>query len=245
MDAKNINKPLARWTIGNVKPDGFKCLAESIESFTAFYDTDIAVCYNCNKEYLPKLPDRTLLINQHEHLNSCIATPKGVAWKLYPPRLAIDKHEIVIDNDILFEKRITQIDEFFNSDCTLLLQERALSRNYGQFEKHVPPQHAINSGIYGMPPGFSLQKYIDFYVLDEWQKNVVHDHEQNYTFDEQGILTVALLDYPRFIIIPQDIVTNCGTLYIKGNAMHFCGLNRLNFHRPFAEYKLSKIKIYL
>ena len=245
MDSKNVNRPLARWTIGPVKPDGFKCLVESIESFTAMYDVDIAVCYNCKKDELPKLPNQTLLINQHEYLNTSVASPKGVAWKLYPSRLNINTHEIVIDNDILFEKRIPQIDDFFNSDSTLLLQERASSRNYGKFDKHVPSQYAINSGIYGMPPNFNLQKYIDFYVLDEWQKNVSIEHEQNYTFDEQGFIAFALLDYQKFIIIPEDIITNCGMLYIEGHGLHFCGLNRMDLHKHYRYHKFSKIKIHL
>lgn len=147
--AKNMQKPLARWTIGNCTKDGLACLKASIESFQKFYDTNIVICYNCNREFLGDLAHKFEIIDQKNHLQIG-PEPKGVSWKLYPPRLNPEGHEIVIDNDIIFENKIDEIDMFFKSDVTLLLEGD--SRTYGRFEKHVPKGFQINSGIYGMPP---------------------------------------------------------------------------------------------
>jgi hypothetical protein len=236
-------KPLARWTIGPVKPDGFDCLWRSIESFTALYDVDVAICFNCERENLAEAYARFDLIDQRNYLNSCPVPPMGVAWKLYPPRLDPSRHEILIDNDIVFEKRVPQIDEFFESDCTLLLEDHA--RAYGRFEKHVPPGLQINSGIYGMPPGFDFDRFIKFYAGAGWERNALFENAESKTFDEQGLVAIGLLSYRRYVIIPATTVTNCEHYLINGHGHHFVGLNRRAFHRPYRLWKNSQLKIYL
>jgi hypothetical protein len=236
-------KPLARWTIGPVQPDGFRCLEESIHSFTKFYDLDVVVCFNCNPNNLAALVGKFPLIDQSKYINSCPVQPKGVAWKLYPPRLTVDRHELIIDNDIILSEKVPQIDEFLGSNSTLLLEEA--SRTYGRFEKFVPPKLCINSGIYGMPPYFDLQKYVDFYATDEWQKNALGEHDKSETFDEQGLIAFALSSHPNKIMIPATVIINCEHQLNSSKGMHFIGLNRRKFHFPFRLYKYSKTKQYL
>lgn len=215
-------KPLARWTIGAVNNAGFDCLLRSIDSFLHFYDVEPVVCFNCEEPPLLKVP----LYDQRIHRQATLQ-PRGVAWKLYPPRLAQDRHEILIDNDIIFRDRIPEIDHFFESDCTLLLE--GSSRNYGVFEKHVPPPYRINSGIYGMPPGFDFEKYFRFFAR-KWEENA---NKASVTFDEQGLVALALLNSPRFAIIPENVVTNCEYLLVLGKALHFVSLNRVQYHSPY------------
>jgi hypothetical protein len=231
---------VARWTIGSTTNAGFECLQRSIESFTQFYDVKVVICHNCPREMLPTLSAN--FVDQKKYLNSEIK-PKGVAWKLYPPRIAPDTHEIQIDNDIVFEEQIEEIDQFFAGDCTLLLQ--ASSRNYGRFDNHVPPGHCINSGIFGMPPGFNFEKYINFHVHTEWEENATGKHAASKTFDEQGLVAFALLNYHRYIIIPETTVTNCENNLIHGKGLHFIGLNRDEFHEPYRVFKSKLQKIYL
>lgn len=233
-------KPIARWTIGNTTLDGYKCLNLSIDSFLKFYEMDIVICYNTKIENLPKNLHKFSLLDQTNYENS-EPKPKGVAWKLYPPRIDIDRHEICIDNDIVFNDRIKQIDDFLNNKSTLLLED--LSRTYGRFEKHVPPGFRINSGIYGMPPGFDFESFVKFYSGNEWQKNAFNQHDKSETFDEQGIVALALLNHSSYIIIPKDTVTNCEHYLVEGKANHFIGLNRRNFHQPFRLYLSTKKKI--
>ena len=237
---------VARWTIGPTTPEGLKCLELSIESFLSLYDAYPVLCYNCcNANLGPilekfqhlELLDQTKIISEIK--------PIGVAWKLHPTRVYPDSHEISIDNDIVFNERIPEIDEFFKGNGTLLLE--GSSRNYGRFEKHVPKGFRINSGIYGMPPGFNLQKYFDFYLgaMGQWEINAFGEHKQNKTFDEQGFVATALLNSPKFAIIPESTVTNCERHLINGKGCHFIGLNKVINHRPFRDYRLKKARMCL
>lgn len=235
-----MSQLLARWTIGNVKPRGYDCLIRSIESFLKLYSAEVVICHNCDVDRLPSEVLSYRLIDQRKLIGT--SNPQGVAWKLYPSRLAPDQHEIVIDNDIIFEQSISEIDLFLKDDATLLLGET--SRTYGRFEKHVPPGHMINSGIYGMPPHFNLQKFIDFYG-DEWQANALGEHKENFTFDEQGLVAMALLSHPRHFIIPATSVTNCELHLKDGFGYHFVGLNRRDFHIPYNLYRSRFVRLHL
>ena len=237
-----IMKPLARWTIGNTNKDGYECLFISINSFLRFYDADVVVCYNCPLGALPQKFKQFCLIDQTQHL-SVGPEPKGVAWKLYPPRIDINRHEICIDNDVVFNSPIEQIKDFFQSNSTLLLE--CVSRTYGRFERHVPPGFRINSGVYGMPPGFNLEPFIRFYAGDQWEKNALHKHDKNETFDEQGIIALALLTHSRYVIIPNKDITNCEIQLIPAKGHHFIGLNRRKCHYPFRLYRSLNKKLYL
>ena len=143
----------------------------------------------------------------------------------------------------MFNEEIEQINEFLNSNTTLLLEDKG--RTYGRFEKHVPPGFKINSGIYGMPPGFDLEPFIKFYSGDQWEKNALYEHDKNETFDEQGIIALALLSHKRYIIIPNNIITDCEHVLNQGKAHHFIGLNRKKFHEPFILYKNLNKKTHL
>ena len=243
-------KPIAKWTIGNTNSNGYKCLLMSIESFLKHHQAEIYLCFNCEREKLDWIKEKLPfihLINQ-KSIKSKIK-PIGVAWKLYPARIDINAHELSIDNDIVFSERIQEIDNFFEGDHTLLLE--GSSRNYGRFEKHVHKEFKINSGVFGMPPGFDLQKHIDFFMGEEkpmgisWEPNAHGEHEGNFTFDEQGLIATALLNNPRFTIIKEATITNCERRFIKSKGMHFIGLNKNKRHAPFIEYCLSKARINL
>ncbi len=233
-------RPLARWTIGNTNADGYECLCMSIDSFLRYYDFEVVICHNCPATNLPVA--RFRLIDQSQYLNA-IPPPKGVAWKLYPPRIDINRHEISIDNDLVINERIAYIDEYMISDATLLLEDS--SRTYGRFERHVPPGFMINSGIYGMPPGFDLEPYIRFYAGDEWEKNALNQHDKNETFDEQGLIALALLSHSRYLIIPSRTITNCEHNLVQGQGHHFIGLNRREYHAPFRLYQSMGRKLFL
>lgn len=237
-------KPLARWTIGDSTAAGYQCLKLSIESFLRLYDADVVICHNCHEENISHICFGDFsLIDQREVAKSSKIQPVGVAWKLYPPRIDKSRHEISIDNDIVFTERIPQIDAFLDGDCTLLLEGD--SRTYGRFERYVPAGYEINSGIFGMPPGFDLHKYVDFYCQSDWELNALGEHKASKTFDEQGLVAIALLNYSNYVIIPATSVTNCEKELTLAKGMHFIGLNRRTFHRPFALYRSINTKLYL
>lgn len=231
--------PLVRWVIGDTTKNGYESLKLSIHNFLSIYpNVEPIVCCNGDVNKLKEIDIK--IINQKNFKTN--REPIGVSWKLVPPRLDINRHEIVIDNDLIIEKPIWHINDFFQNNKTLLLEGD--SRTYGRFEKHVPKGFQINSGIYGMPPGFDLNKYIELYAGNKWEKNAFGEHDKNETFDEQGIIAIALLDHDN-IIIPNTIIANCEKDFHQKHGYHFIGLNRWKHHRPFNLYKINKKKFYL
>lgn len=237
---------IARWTIGPVSKAGFECLSLSIASFQLHHPgAKIVVCHNCPRINLENIVSRfpqIELFDQAAYQDSQIA-PMGVAWKLYPPRLFPDDHELCIDNDIVFVEPLKELEDFFEGNHTLLLE--GSTRNYGRFERHVPQPYCINSGVYGMPPHFNFKKYLNFYVTSDWEQNAHGPHEASKTFDEQGIVALALLSYGRFVIIPEAILTNCERHLIHGKALHFVGLNRSQYHEPYRIFKSNFRKMFM
>jgi hypothetical protein len=234
-------KPIARWTIGNTTQLGYESLLLSIASFRHWYDIDAIIFNNGlseNLNYVRKIYPEIPIFQQPVDQKPA---PVGVTWKLYPPRMDISRHEIFIDNDIVFTGYIPEIDYFFENDCTLLLED--VGRAYGKFDKHVPKGYNINSGIFGLPPNFNLKKYIDMYV-DEWEINASGAHAASKTFDEQGIVAFALLNHPNFVIIDNETVTDCRSVLKWAKGMHFIGINRCPYHSAFQLFKSNFKKIY-
>ena len=237
---------IARWTIGPVSQAGYECLALSIASFQLHHpNTKIVICHNCPKincqNVVSRFPE-AIFIDQRSYAQSDIP-PMGVAWKLYPPRISPDDHELCIDNDIIFTEPLDEIEDFYQGNHTLLLE--GLTRNYGRFEPHVPQPYCINSGVYGMPPNFNFDKYLNFYVTKSWETNAFGPHAASKTFDEQGIVALALLSYGKFVIISGSVLTNCERHLMLGKGLHFVGLNRNQFHEPYRLFKSTLRKMYL
>jgi hypothetical protein len=204
------------------------------------YDVDVVVCYNCEKSRLPKSILKYETIDQHQFVGK--VQPIGVAWKVYPARIDSSRHEICIDNDIILQDRVPQFSTFLESDCVLMLED--IYRAYGRFESFIPPEYVINAGLYGMPPNFDLQKYVDFYI-DRWEKNAFGVHDKSETFDEQGLVTMALLSYHSRVVIPNSVVVDSTCKFDpKVAGWHFISLNRCEFHIPFRVYKNRDCKIF-
>lgn len=239
---KPAARPLARWTVGDTTPDGFDCLRRSADSLTRLYDVEVVVCYNGDSAITQEALRDFALIDQRRFRGVLAPEPVGVAWKLYPPRLAPDRHELVIDNDLIVSRRLPELDAFFSGVRTLLLGENG--RTYGRFGRHVPAGYGVNSGLYGMPPGFDFGSFVRFYAGGAWEENALAEHRASRTFDEQGLVALALLSRPH-LVIPAESVTNCEHRWVPGAGHHFVGLNRRAFHRPYREYVASLRKLYL
>ena len=128
-------KPLFRLTIGPVKEFGLKLLKKNVRLIKKNYpEADVVVCFN---QIDPALLNVDVdKINQLDYVNSLPYYPKAETWKLYPPRLRMESHEIILDNDILFFKRIPEIDEFLSSNRSLLFEGRF--REYGKYDHLIP-----------------------------------------------------------------------------------------------------------
>lgn len=214
-------KPLFRITVGPVKELGLKLLRKNIRLLKRIYpEVDIAVCFN---QIDPNLLNVDVeKIDQIDFIDSLPYFPKAETWKLYPPRLRLSSHEIILDNDILLFKRVPEIDEFLNSDRPLLLNGRV--KVYGKYQSLIKSSHAINSGIFGIPPNFDFKKEIE-----EFCKN---DKIKKWTdwCDDQGVVGGVLLDRNPIFIKADSVMNYLSTFEFqpKGhwNGIHAIGANQ-------------------
>jgi len=240
-------RPLVRWTVGPVSRDGFNVLRESIRLFCRLYeDADKVVCFNNLDKAILRSKLRNLPVRLFEvrHDPSEIEyKPRNEIWKLYPPRMEINTHELVLDNDLIIMDKMGDIDDFFNGDHTILLQGR--NRYYGQYNHMVKEGYKINGGLFGMPPEFDFSESIRNICKDDKERRW-----QNRS-DDQGIIATALLSYKNFHVVPNAVLVNyddnfdtkdpSGVVTDEIKGVHFIGVNR---HRhPGWEYYQRRITL--
>lgn len=214
---KIFKKPLIRWTIGNVSQDGIECLFKSISCWKSLYGDlfEYVVCYN-NID-VNKLNFDVNLINQNDFRNSLPISPNLTAWKLYPPRLSLQSHEIFIDNDLIIYKKIPLIDRFLKSKNLFFCTE-GLKRNFGIYSKDNYKELKLNSGFFGIPPYFDFCKFIENKIKKDWTT----------WFDEQG-LVASILSQNNLEIISLEDISICLNQFKMGlYGIHFVGLNDKN-----------------
>lgn len=229
--------PIVRWTIGPVSGEGLKVLKESVRWFSGLYpDVQKVICYNNLDKRLLKFGDDVRLFKASK-TSDIEYEPKNEMWKLYPPRLEVGVHELVLDNDLIITNRFDELDDFFNGDHTILLHGR--NRFYGKYDHLVPQGCLINGGLFGMPPGFDFADKINHicqYDEDRCWKN---------RSDDQGVIAAALLDCRGCCVIPNSVVLNYDPFFDKGlphemmarkSGVHFIGINRSK-HPGWEYYK--------
>lgn len=213
-------KPLARWTIGNVEKEGFKCLAMSIKTFQTIYpEFDLILCHNnLNQTQIEFI--NQIEIEKHEQKKiEGMFNPTGVAWKLYPPRLTEGK-ELFIDNDLILMERIEEIDNFIQgkhfiyTECNLLTP-------YGNYKHLVKKGFQLNSGLFGLPENFDFKKEIVTIMknskFNQWQDE----------FDEQGMVA-SIISKQKSVKISNTTIKILGPrikTFSKAKGYHFVKLN--------------------
>ena len=189
----------ARFTISSNSEICFDILPLSIECFSALYpDVNIVICHNgLNETQRDRIESFGNTLDQKDYEKSLPIKPDAEKWKLYPPRLDLDSHELFIDSDIVITEHIEAIDDFFSSDVTLVYE----GVNYlcGQYTPTVPHGFKINSGIFGVPPGYDFSKHLINLMekfSDQWECR----------FDDQGLIGGTLPYYENFVIVEQEEV---------------------------------------
>lgn len=233
------NKPLARWTIGNVSLTGFEILNHSIKNFRKNYpEFDCLICYNeISFEKLPK--KNNYFLQTHDCCKIPVKPISTNAWKLFPPRLRINSYEIFIDNDLIIYDRIPEIDKFLESNrpiCYGCYDSRPLP--YGIFSKEIKyfrkDNFILNSGFFGVFPHYDFENEIIYYL------NKLEVKSWGY-FDEQGLVALCLLN-KNPIVIDHDYISNCWQEYKSGKyGCHFAGHNYENL----SNWKRHKLKFLL
>ena len=224
-------KPLIRWVVGPCQPIGYQILRHSVNKFKSIYDDtfDLMICYNqidkpnfvfdFNVEYYDQTStDQDFRVIKNDAWS-------GTGWKLCPPRLRKESHEIIIDNDVVIRDKIGLIDEFLNSDH--LLGFNAYHRAYGRF--NIDDKLFLNSGFVGLPPDFDYKHQLD----------MIYDGKPIYRFDEQGMVAaVFAANRHKLIGFDQMSPLDETTTFNNCKIAHFIHANSTNKHHlAWSTYK--------
>jgi signal peptidase I len=231
-----MKKPIIRWTIGHVKKSGYEILSNSIKNIKKLYSDEFeyCVCHNdADKKEMENLKKTHKVNFIEQKWEDCpiknLKRPKkidektkqkinGSFWKICPPRLSKDTHEIILDNDLIFLKKPKIIEEFLSvNNKNLIIKD---SNIYLGIYEHLfdNEKQGYNSGVIGLHPGYDFQNDII--------KNIVFiEGEENLNYgQEQGLLMYSLYktnpligSSENFVGIHPDIIyLNCisGSDYI-------------------------------
>jgi hypothetical protein len=255
-----MSKPLFRFTVGPCLKQGLEILIESIKRTTTAFGIDRfdwCICHNGLSEeelqFVQKGVNRPMLLFPQDWgmcpVQDHVQTPKredgsfnydgnrcgGTMWKVCPPRMRMESHEIIMDNDIVVLRKFKQIDEWLSQTEKVLVLEENI-RFYGRYDRLHGPAPFLNSGLIGLPPGYDFGHAIS----TVWASN---GHYTNLSqSDEQGLLTFALIQMPNIRIQPNQVIEILGRDYnarIHGSeeAIHFVQSNRMPNHRAWLQYR--------
>ena len=232
--------PLARWTIGGCSNLGFETLFASIKRFRLLYpEFDLIVCCNWlrdeQRERLERLsePKYYQTVFDLEYPLEAPDGPLGVkgsmpgwGWKLCPPRLRPDAHELWIDNDIIIRERLPTVDAWLASDKAIISQGRY--RAYGAFDD-VIGDCTLCAGFFGLPPGFDFKTPL-LAACHTLGRPFGH-------YDEQGAV-VSIVEKLGYYMVPDAELTMVKSLPEPlSPGLHFIGVNRTGLHEAWELYK--------
>ena len=221
-----MSKPIIRWTLGAAKlKSSYRILDKSIRSILNLYADrfDYYVLYNDDvKEY-----ELNCLIEKHKNVRflkqdwgSCPIRLKipseyydktnkyfhdqrinGSFWKICPPRLNRNLHEIILDNDLIFLKRPKAIEEFLcknNKNSIIKDSNKYLGLYENLFENE---KQGYNSGIIGLHPNYDFEKDL---TKNAFRLNdCLNDNDYG---NEQGLLMYTLYCTDPIIGSSEDFV---------------------------------------
>lgn len=276
-------KRILRWTAGDCSKVGACILNESIKKAKYIfkdYNFNFFVCLNSKNQFIEKIclknkvelykpdwdsfPLSKSIIPESYDINAPVGVPRGRQgsfWKLCPPRIEINSHEIVCDNDLIFQKLPTEIECFLESDANLISEEYIFS--LGKYFKYINKPY--NSGLYGLRPNYNF----GMKILEKWKET--KSMSPLLSRDEQGLIILTLLS-DKFIEISKEktcfvfdqgepikatykiikengfeckIVNNIEYKQSKleKSVIHFLGANRTISHQYWNIYKKCKIII--
>ena len=278
-------KPLFRWIMGNTSHLGPDVLKESVKMSLKVFGKesfDWIICSNATSPQIVNqinsissqynvpvvqsswedFPLDPSIIPQKYDIDEAHGIPsgdrQGSFWKMCPPRMRVETHEIVIDNDLVFLKKLPQIKEFLSSQKTLLSQEDAHS--VGKYFKFFKKNEIYNSGLMGFPPHYDLEEKLK----EGWER--LGSFQPLLSRDEQGLLTSVLTEHPHIVVTkglivhalpqgrtkhaeykiinehgqPAKIITRMNYESVKFTShnygYHFLGINRTDSHPVWEEY---------
>lgn len=239
MAGEGIVKPIWRWTIGDVSEVGWEILSESVRLATKVYpEFDFVICHNnltpekedvLRKFSVPLLRQDDLIKRQDS------GSKMDFFWKLVPPRIRLDSHELWVDNDLLILDRIPYIDEWLNNSDAAIISESSvgLKNWYGRFENMIDPCIAeCCAGLFGLPPGFDFGEEVE-----KLSDGLVE-------YDEQGLVVYVVTNFDRCVFVPNKTLTMLGrwrVFFSSCNQSYEFGRRRTFFSSDFPEGSSSDL----
>lgn len=280
-------KVLFRWIVGDVGPEGISVFSRAVKNILKLHgrNFDFLICSNAVQQFCrdqikeiclkykvdlyqqkwDDLPlDKNAILEDFD-VQSEVGIPRGrqgTFWKLCPARLEINRHEIICDNDLVFEKNIEAVSEFMEKEQVLMIKEDAFC--VGKYFTLFGDDDNYNSGLYGLPPGYDFAEDI----RASWER---HGRLHGLFWrDEQGLITSTLKkkehlaircdeiihlfsqgrcwDYEFKIIEENKVKTRVMSAMQfkdyhfsnKDKAYHFLGVNRDENHKKWLQYKNLK-----
>jgi hypothetical protein len=252
-----MKKGLVRWTIGNVNSYSYDVLHMSVRNFLKIYQDrfNYIICHNNTTNYdkLRKISETyNVPLYQQTFLNAPFPQTKkdnNCIWKYCPARLSLTTHEIFLDNDVVFLKECDYINEFLESEKTLMVEDYV--KYQGRYRHLFNLEDKFNAGILGVPPYFDLSKE----MINVWKANESMDNLN--PGDEQGLVTYVLRQFPHIIINKEDAVLTlaegkpvnveylqdldkssftCEEVHFTESICHFASINRVKYHRHWLKY---------
>lgn len=235
-------KPLLRYTMGKVSSLGWTILFESIRNIKKVYpEFDIVICHNkLSFEEISMLTDLGVDLIAQDQLEQTFAFVdddegkiRNFCWKLMPPRLRLESHELWVDNDIIIRERIEGIDRWLQGSTSII--SRGFCHDYGRFAKSMQFKDSCCAGFFGLPPNFDFQSEI----------NRLCDGKPLKGFDEQGLVSVIVTSIEGFIMLPhRDLVLLSETWKPRPDfwipkGLHFARSNRFTNHVSWKLYKTA------
>jgi hypothetical protein len=188
-------KPIVRWTAGKCTDNSIRCLQISIKNFHRIYGKDFDLVVLTRSENIPQFDEARVVKQKPNVLVSC--DTNGPQWKITPSRLNKNTHELFIDNDLVIYRRSNLIEKFF-SEKDMFIATEGLRRRFGSYDSLIPCHLKINTGLFGIPPGFDFDSELRNNFQGVWSN----------WFDEQGLVS-SILVKNKLNVIPFDDISVC------------------------------------
>jgi hypothetical protein len=226
-----------RWTIGAVNPHGFAALQASLRGAWRLFGPTARYRVYVNtlsadeaRARTGRVPGAVEWCDAGHELPRCLAgaldagMAEGVAWKLVPPRAFPDDHELALDNDVVLWDVPRAIRDWLEGRAEMVLAEDVRAC-FGRFAC-LCGRRPLNSGICGLPPGFSLEASLARVLARVLARDPGPLASE---LDEQGLQCAAVLTSGSTAVIGLDEVTICSPSpphlpYLGRAGAHFVGL---------------------
>ena len=229
-----------------VKAPGEEVFQMAVKRFRALYpEFDYIICYNNlrSPDQLNRLKKMGVILYEQKSSDldyplMPVSAPQGWkgampgwGWKLCPPRLRSESHELWVDNDLIIRERLPEIDRWLNSDKGIIAAgHRRDDMYYGSFSANVKGNYS--AGFFGLPPHFDFNSEI----IRRCQE-ILKGEPLGY-FDEQGLVSAIITSNEHIVAHNVKIVKRLPTKPFP-KAIHFITTNRFNTHDDWREYKCS------